>query len=479
MLDAERTERLKLEALALRYVFTLPPDERGAAAAKLEDAALALVGLVRAVARQTRDAARLELVDLKAMRITRPALRLEDEALLEANAGDCLDPEKGFDPDLLADAYARALADTARAGELRRIETAAGILTAAKAAKSAGDRRALLDDAARQIERAERKTEGTLAEAWQAHLEAKAAPEAGPDEVLRLDAKRGPWAEWMNDNLGSRGGLEPGQTFILGGAPEAGKTSLAALLAVDALAVGCPVLFWQLELSQEETLEHLQAQLPDPADWWKVPYWKRCRRALPDAWADLLTVPRWPAPDVETVQAALLNQARQANRADRAGKARHKCRGLVIVDYVQLLTMADAGPRLAGHEILCTSASRLAHAAGESGACVLLLSQLNKLDQREAATTGTALAGADLARMAHRVALLQKADDKGNPCPAGVEVDFQPGKGEARLLTWTKRRGVRYTLDKRPASCRVIWNEGKSRALHGGEPPAAAWMIEE
>jgi len=72
-----------------------------------------------------------------------------------------------------------------------------------------------------------------------------------------------------------------------------------------------------------------------------------------------------------------------------------------------------------------------------------------------------------------RVALLQKADPDGKPCKANAEVDFQPGKGEARLLTWTKARGVRYTPEgHRPDRARVIWNGGRSRALHGGDADA-------
>jgi hypothetical protein len=234
------------------------------------------------------------------------------------------------------------------------------------------------------------------------------------------------------------------------------------------------VLFWQLELSREETLEHLQAQLPEPADWWKVGFWGRARRPLPPAWAELLTVPRWPAPEVEAVLDGLRTVTRQADRAARTGTRRHACKGLVLVDYAQLLTVADAGPRLAGHEILCTAASRLAKAAAESGACVLLLSQLNKQDQREGTAGGTALAGADLARMAHRVALLQKATAAGTACGAGDEVAWEADKGEARLLTWTKARGVRYTTEgHRPARARVIWTGGRSRALHGGDAPDA------
>jgi hypothetical protein len=164
---------------------------------------------------------------------------------------------------------------------------------------------------------------------------------------------------------------------------------------------------------------------------------------------------------------------RQADRAARNGMPRHACKGLVIVDYAQLLTVADAGPRLAGHEILCTAASRLAKAAAENGACLLLLSQMNKQDQKEATAGGTALAGADLARMAHRVAFMQKANDAGKACAAGDEVAWDAGKGEARLLSWTKARGVRYTPEgHRPDRARVIWNGGRSRALHGGDADA-------
>lgn len=463
-------DRLRLEALALRRVFALPPDERAEAAAKLNAAALVLDRVTDACARAMRDGVRLELVDLDAMRTGRPELRLEDEALRASpDAEAALDPGKGYDPDTLAEAYARALEDTACAGELRRVDDAERLLARCRAAKNAGERRALMDDAAWQLHRAERATEGTLAEAWDAHLDRWAADLAAPDEVLRLDArKRGPWAAWVNDCLGTRAGLEPGQTFFLGGAPEAGKTSWAALLAVDALAVGCPVLFWQLELSREETLEHLQAQRPDLAGWPGLRFWPRARQPLPEAWAELLTVPRWPDPEAETLERALLEHARKAERARRSGKVRHAVNGLVVVDYVQLLTMAARGPKDAGHEVLCTAASRLAKAAAESGACLLVLSQLNKQDQRDAATDGTALAGADLARMAHRVALLQKADAEGKPCKAGVEVALSD-HGEARLLTWTKRRGMRYAEDRRPDRARVLWYNVKARALHGGD----------
>lgn len=470
---------LKAEALAVRHVFNLPPDEREDAAAHLSAATMALVGLAADVHKAMKKTPGLLLVDVAAM-MDRPALREEAEALRAAGAADLLDPAKAQDPEACAAAFSKALENTAKAANRRQAEEAAKLLARVDAAPTAEAGRGLLDDAAERLERLQRQTETPLAEAWEAHLAAKAAPVAGPHEVLRLDKRRGPWAAWMNDNLGPRGGLEAGETFILGGGPEAGKTSMAALLAVDAMAAGCPVLFWQLELSREETLEHLLAQVPEPPGWWKTEFWHRAKRTLPDAWADLLTVPRWADSNVEAIVGAMQAQARKAERHARAGKPAHAVRGLVVVDYAQLLTMAAKGPKDAGHEVLTTAASKLAKAAAESGACLLLLSQMNKQDQRETAAAGTGLAGADLARMAHRVALLQKAAEDGTACKAGDAVAWNKDNGEARLLTWTKARGVRYTPEgHRPEKARGIWYAGQARAFHGGDAPKHTMLGED
>lgn len=470
MSETAAAELLKAEALAVRHVFNLPPDEREDAAAHLSAAALALVGLAADVHKAMKKTPGLLLVDVAAM-MDRPALREEAEALRAAGAADLLDPAKAQDPEACAAAFSKALENTAKAANRRQAEEAAKLLARVDAAPTAEAGRGLLDDAAERLERLQRQTETPLADAWEAHLAAKAAPEAGPLEVLRLDKRRGPWAAWMNDNLGPRAGLEAGETMILGGGPEAGKTSLSALLAVDAMAAGCPVLFWQLELSREETLEHLLAQVPEPSEWWKGKFWERAKRPLPDAWADLLTVPRWAESNVEGIVDAMQAQARKVERAARAGKAAHNVRGLVVVDYAQLLTMAAKGPKDAGHEVLTTAASRLAKAAAESGAALLLLSQLNKQEQRDADATGTALAGADLARMAHRVFLVQKADADGKACNTAAHWDAD--NGEARLLTVAKARGVRYTAEgHRPERSRVIWYAGQARAFHGVDGPA-------
>lgn len=464
-----------LEACALVDVLTRAEADRADACADLERAALPLRPWIMACRKELQTNPAAALPHLWAV-LGREILKREREAL-EA-AGVDLDRLQSLDPAKARNAYAATLEGLGKARTVACARNAAGLLAQVEQAPTEAERRALILDAVADLTRPEAEGDAPLADAWKAHLARMGADLAKDSEVLRLDAgKRGPWAAWLNDNLGSRAGLEPGETFILGGAPAAGKTSLAALFAVDALALGCPVLFWQLELSREETLEHLLAQVAEPADWWKVPFWNRARRDLPEAWADLLTVPRWPDPDAGNITAALVNMARQTERRRKAGAVKHACNGLLVVDYAQLLTVADSGPRNAQHEILATAASRLAKAAAENRACVLLLSQMNKADQKTGTAGGTALAGADLARMAHRVALLQKATETGTPCADGdgADVEWNARNGEARLLSWTKARGVRYTPDGTPpARKRIFWNGGRSRALHGGEAATVA-----
>jgi len=79
---------------------------------------------------------------------------------------------------------------------------------------------------------------------------------------------------------------------------------------------------------------------------------------------------------------------------------------------------------------------------------------------------------------------MQKADEKGKPCGAGDTVAHDDELGEARLITWTKRRGMRYAEDGHaPTKALKIWDGGRCRALHGGEKPrekkSAEWRLPE
>lgn len=475
-------ERLQLEALALRHVLALPEQDRADACAVLDAHTLDLVGLVGAVARALQTAPGLTVADVAAM-LARPELRDEAQRLQD-NGADLMDPAAGFDPHTRTAAYHKVLANTQAAGELRRLDEAAELLNHAKAAKTAAERRALLDEAGERIARAERNAEGTLAETWDAHRTDRfTRGDAGPDEVLRIDGTRGQWAAWFNAWLGPRAGLEKGRCMIVGARPGAGKTSLAALLAVDAMAVGCPVLFWQLELSREETLEHLLSQMPGTGRWWNDYWTTRCNRPLPPSWGELLAVPPVNGPEdyhAETIRDAMLNLARKTERDRRAGKTRHACNGLVVVDYTQLLDLLARTGHTPQHEILTKGASMLTKAAADKGLCLVLLSQLTKEAKKDQQVKGqsleeTAFTGADLSRMAHVAFGLShaaQADNGWTEC--GARNVAEGPHGEARLLANIKRRGWAKLDGKRPDFTCPLWVSNE-RAFHGGDATNASW----
>lgn len=477
--DAERAERLRMEAMALRHVFTLDPNERAEAAEALPTYELVLVA--KDLAAAFRSAPGMELADLAAL-LKRPALGAEAADLAEA-AADVLDPAKGQDPQDGAAAYKAVLAGANDAADLQRIREAAKLLDRAKGAKNPKARRADLDEAIRSMEAAERADAVPLAEAWNAYRKTRFGKDkAGAGDAIMLDVSRGAWADWFNRNLGPRGGLEPGRLLLVGGGPGGGKTTLGATIAVDAMAAGCPVLFWQLELSREETLENMLCQVgPKYA---KTAWRSKANHDLPEAWADLLTLPRCNTPEAahaENIVRAMETQARKVRRSNA-----HAVRGLVVVDYAQLLTVADKTTRDNRFEVLEKAASRLAKAAGECGAALVLLSQVNKAARNDGnALAGTAYAGADLERMAHAAVTIWKSIG-GKPAGAHEPGDVDPDHGLARLLSFTKTRGQLFyesehgEMPQAPKESMAAWYTPRGRALHdGGTPKQAAIGWEE
>jgi hypothetical protein len=240
------------------------------------------------------------------------------------------------------------------------------------------------------------------------------------------------------------------------------------------MAAGCPVLLWQLELSREETLEHLLAQVPGTGRRWWNRYWtERCNVPLPDAWGDLLTVSPIDGPEAyeaDTIKDAMLAYAGRAGR-----KTKHACKGLVVVDYAQLLTVRDRRASTPQHEILCKAASMLAKAAADLDMGLVLLSQLTKEAKKaqskdKQALEETAFTGADLSRMAHVAFGLSHAarDAKGWQECGAREVE-ESDAGEARVLANIKRRGWGRLPDgSRPDFTQALWLSDE-RALHGGE----------
>ena len=318
--------RAILEAQALRHVFQLAEADRPEALDKLNRAALALGGLLRDVAADLKAAPALALPDLWE--------KIHKDPKLAKGAAAVLDPTKGIAPEDAAAAYDRALEEYAQGIDLRRIEAARRFLDEAEAAKDNPKARAVaLDNAFALVDRAqeEEKAAQPLSVGWKEHRASLKESEAGPLEAVKLDDKRGPWAAWVNSWLGPRAGLMPGKSLLLGGAAGGGKTSLASVFAWDALAAGCPVLLYQLELGRFSAVEYLLHQDPAP-DVWKQEPMARLQRDLPQEWDRLLEVPRDASPRPADALEALKRFAKKAARARKDDAARHACNGLVVVD---------------------------------------------------------------------------------------------------------------------------------------------------
>jgi hypothetical protein len=183
----------------------------------------------------------------------------------------------------------------------------------------------------------------------------------------------------------------------------------------------------------------MMAQLPGEQGWQEKRFLTRANQPLPDAWQNLLEIPRaddLAAAEAESIRDAMRSLARRAKRHS------HACRGLLIVDYVQLLTVRNKGPRDAGHEVLTTAASLLTKAAAEADVALVLLSQMTKSDPSRKGEQGhgVGFSGADLERMAHAAAIIRKDTDT------------------ARVVQWVKDRGrlgwpqYKNTLQVKPSS---------------------------
>jgi hypothetical protein len=485
-LDEETRNRIKLEACAMRHVFNLDAEQRPDAARRWANASLGLYQLAPYVANTLEQAPNAKADDiLVELDRSLNASRLD---LIAAGALDIATGTEPLEPNKAKAAYEQALQDTARAADLRKITEAKRMLEQADKSDPA-ERKRLMREAVERIAQAERQAEEPLANVWQEHLQILAKDKHRKDEAVMLDeSMRGGWAGWFNANLGPRGGLSPGRTLLIGGGPGGGKTSMAAALAVDALAAGCPVTFWQLELGVGETLEHLMAQDPTRrergCDHWASDYAARAKAALPAHWSDLLTIPRWPDSSAEACIDAMQDLARRCRRMRDKNQLEHDCNGLFIVDYVQLLTMQSKEAWKAGHEVITDAISKLAKAAAEAEAVLVLLSQVTKDSRKEGTqiSDGTEFSGADIARAAHAAVTI----GLGHYDEAGVGDDhekieratmkkpceFVSGKGEPRIAMFSKRRGVWHDpMGEYPKTSRGIWYS--KRALYGGPQDGA------
>ena len=376
-LDKDTQRRIGLVAGALRHIDNLAGEDRIEAANKLNNSTSVLVPLVERAVQTWSSKPESRLADI-ALCLDDPMLDACRAELEAAGVLDIVTCERRLDPSKAQADFSGALLDHEATRDQRRFDRASNLIEQAKDAASSRDRAELADKAVEELHRRDRETETPLAALWQEYAEQVKSPSAfSPTEAVMLDtSRRGHWARWFNRWLGSRGGLPPGKNVLIGGAPGGGKTSMGAALAVDAMAAGCPVTFWQLELGVAETLEQMLAQ--DPAirtergieygsRHHEFPWEERAPLKLPDHYSELLTIPRWPSDDADDVAAAVQAMASKAKRMRREGKVRHECNGVFIVDYVQRLRMHKARSAQASHEVWTDAVSKIAKTAAECG----------------------------------------------------------------------------------------------------------------
>lgn len=294
----------------------------------------------------------------------------------------------------------------------------------------------------------------SLSEEWRTHRQSTLSTETMKprDGVMLNEAARGKWARWFNQHLGERGGLAPGRTLLPGGGPGAGKTGLAAGLVVDALAANLPTAFVQLELSRAETLEHLVYATPygEGTHWQKIAPRERLEtlEMLPGNWEELLDIPLVDDDSytAESIRSIIYSLASRTEKLRRDGVVDHQANGLVIVDYVQLLTLREVPRGFQPHNVITKAVSMLSRAASENGVCLILLSQLTK-GSRDS-PSGTSFADADIERVAHAALTLSKPGPK-----------IEGRDADERDIQWTKNRGRFGNPDFEEI---VVW---KNRAL--------------
>jgi RecA/RadA recombinase len=428
---------IKDEVLAVIYALKHDGADRCRLLEEIVGASVALPHFTRELKRQAIEMPYITLEDAKAL-LERPVLKKEKNAI-ESEIGLTVF-ESGHDPEKLAGALSSLKKSAIDNREALRIQEAKDALHVG--GKDVWQR--ILDIATERHQ----KKQASPAELWDRIISAQSAPTPSSQDVIRLQEERGDWAEWINDHLGERGGLEAGSTLMIGGAAGAGKTSFGAALAIDALSANCPVLFIQLELSAEETLKHLQRQNSYEKDWHeRNPL--RPIRELPANW-QLLNIPEAPTTDATTIADEIAYFARKSAKERSADTARHKINGLIVVDYLQLLT-DTAAPRQSQQELLTSATSKLAKAAANSGAALVLLSQLTKSNQERGTAGGTALRGADLLPIASCVLMVQKGVRDGERLEAAgdaVDAEIITPKDQKpyalRVLSWAKTRGIRY-----------------------------------
>ena len=168
-------------------------------------------------------------------------------------------------------------------------------------------------------------------------------------------------------------GLRAGQMVVIGARPGVGKTSFALNLATNAAAHGASVAMFSLEMSKVEIAQRLlsaQAKIPLTAI--------RGARIQDNQWPTIMEATR-DLSQLDIVIDDTPGTTVTEIRAKARRMLRDKPNGLVIVDYLQLLSPPAGGRRSDNRATEVSEMSRgIKIMAKDLGVPVIALSQLNR-----------------------------------------------------------------------------------------------------
>ena len=170
------------------------------------------------------------------------------------------------------------------------------------------------------------------------------------------------------------GGLRPGSLNILAARPAMGKTALAINMAANVAANQNPVAIFSLEMSKQEIAQRLMSSSMNKSVN-EIIYSRKMdendKQQISNALAKLSEFPIYIDDNSDTNPVSMKSKLTQLN-ANEKTKPR-----LVIVDYLQLMTMPGSGGRSRNEEITAISRS-LKILAKDFGIPIIALSQLSR-----------------------------------------------------------------------------------------------------
>ncbi len=232
-------------------------------------------------------------------------------------------------------------------------------------------------------------------------------------------------------------GMHPGDLVILAARPSVGKTALALNIGVNAAKAGTSTAIFSLEMSSEQLVQRVlcseaRINLADvrgghlkETDWHAI-HLAMGKLANLDFWVD------------DTPSISILEVRAKARR-----QLRGKDKGLIIVDYLQL--MQPQNRRSENRQVEISEISRgLKILAKELHVPVIALSQLSRAVEQRAGKRP------QLSDLRESGAIEQDADvvmflDR-NTNPAAEEEEGRPAKGVAELIVAKHRNGPLDTI---------------------------------